>query len=463
MKTKFKKNALLTTALVSSLFSANLLAKVINVHPGLDTLQAAIDGAEAGDVLVLQPGTYSDSGHVELEKELTIRAASRDSKPVIALASNHSFRMGSTDCNRPIGVTIQGIKLLSSTGHTKTTLSDKGCMTEINLFENEFVNTHIRLENSGRNAKHRVVGNTLVNGYIYTSYNNLSYIAANTVTGSINISSAQSAYVVGNRVDCRSTERYHESVMRNGEFYENNKVCSGIRIDSPTRSYVIANDISLQLDTDNDQQNGYKLGIYLKGGAQLATSNVVKVNKIGTLDWINQPSFISGIFADNGGVYDIFNNIIDLDEGLPNTEKSAIFAQTNVVGHIQNNIVVNHPNAAISATPDLVQIASNLCHNNVIDCDEAEGNLSTAPQFENFYQLASGSPAIDTGYDVLARSDLDGTRADMGIHGGPFGYDQYANQRNDVANPFIFPLFDDIDATDAESVAVRVLAISRLK
>jgi len=62
-------------------------AKVINFHPGHNSLQAAIDAADAGDVLILQPGSYSDGSAVEVNKTLTLRGASKAAKPVIALNS----------------------------------------------------------------------------------------------------------------------------------------------------------------------------------------------------------------------------------------------------------------------------------------------------------------------------------------------------------------------------------------
>jgi hypothetical protein len=48
----------------------------ITVHPGLDTIQAAIDDAEAGETLYLKPGLYLISDTVEIDKNLTIKGSS---------------------------------------------------------------------------------------------------------------------------------------------------------------------------------------------------------------------------------------------------------------------------------------------------------------------------------------------------------------------------------------------------
>ena len=67
-------------------FSFNGNAEEITVPPGVDTLKVAVDNANEGDVLLLSPGTYSFAyreGYVFVNKDLTIRALSKSSPPVI--------------------------------------------------------------------------------------------------------------------------------------------------------------------------------------------------------------------------------------------------------------------------------------------------------------------------------------------------------------------------------------------
>ena len=54
---------------------------VLQVQPGIGTLQAAYDGADAGDELVLADGTYTGSDNqgdnvLKIGKSITVRALS---------------------------------------------------------------------------------------------------------------------------------------------------------------------------------------------------------------------------------------------------------------------------------------------------------------------------------------------------------------------------------------------------
>ena len=58
------------------------------------------------------------------------------------------------------------------------------------------------------------------------------------------------------------------------------------------------------------------------------------------------------------------------------------------------------------------------------------------------YTLAAGSPAIDAGPPDFEMADLDRSRNDMGVHGGPWSIDQYDNQRDPLSlAPYVYPLF----------------------
>jgi hypothetical protein len=441
-------------------------AKVINFHPGHNSLQAAIDAADAGDVLILQPGSYSDGSAVEVNKTLTLRGASKAAKPVIALNSGNDIILNGTDCNRPISVTIQGIKLLSLDGQVGTNIFAKNCILAFNVLENEFVNSNI----AGFAKTVKVIGNNGLNTIVNTLGSELNYIAGNKITGKIVGESSNQSYIVGNTVDCRNASTVGDSNQY--EYYEFSHISSKCRsiYNKATTGFVIANKINLNIDTNLDHVNGLQIGIEVDGGNQIISSNLVEFTKLGNLAWINQPDNMSAVWGNTSGVYDIFNNIVNMDGALPKakSENAAIHYGATSVGHVQNNIIMNATGKAVFShhpTGNVVQVANNICFKNTTDCGTENGNLTVDPKFVDLvnYQLASDSPAINAGYDALARSDLDKTRADIGIHGGPFGFSQYQAQLQNVTNPFVYPVFDNISATDAESIAVRALAVSRLK
>ena len=456
-------------SLLALFVASSVHAKVINVHPGHNSLQAAIDAADAGDILILQPGSYSDTDHVHVDKTLTIRGASQDSKPVVALSNSHSIYVQGADCNRPISVTVQGIKLVSSNGAAGTSIYSHGCISQINVFENELINTNISNRNNSSVNTAYVIGNSLTNGQIYAAGTELSYVAGNKVVGNIANYGKQS-YVVGNSINCRSYNEGHVTISSGYTYDKKGQTCRAVYNHPTITGYVVANQIDLHVDTQTAQTDGWKRGIELYGANQMVASNVIRFNKLNNLSWVGQAKSYVGIWADQAGVYDVFNNIVDMDTGIPaGTEgKAAIHFGATAVGHAQNNIVQNSPNDAIKSwhpTGNVVQIANNICFNNATNCGTDNGNVTSNPLFVDHvnYVLASGSPGINAGYNSLSRADLDKSRADIGIHGGPFGYSQYQAQLQNVTKPFVYPVFNNVNATDANTVAVRALAVSRLK
>ena len=95
-----RKLFLLLPALALSLI-AN--AATTNVDPGTGTLSAAIGAASDGDILVLADGTYTETAHVAISKQLTIRAA-ENATPVV---HQNTYRMTVNDEITIIGVTFE--------------------------------------------------------------------------------------------------------------------------------------------------------------------------------------------------------------------------------------------------------------------------------------------------------------------------------------------------------------------
>lgn len=90
-----------------TLFAAALVAVAVNaattsVSAGVNTLRAAVQDANAGDVLELATGTYYEEGNFDMKKDLTIKAA-EGAKPVIA--NRYYFRV-----EGGAAITFQGLK-----------------------------------------------------------------------------------------------------------------------------------------------------------------------------------------------------------------------------------------------------------------------------------------------------------------------------------------------------------------
>src|SRR5262245_1281800 len=72
---------------------ANILDRVITVEPGEDTLHEAVEEAEPGDTLVLEPGLYVLTHTVLIEKDLTIQGATgkREDVHIVGVREDFDF------------------------------------------------------------------------------------------------------------------------------------------------------------------------------------------------------------------------------------------------------------------------------------------------------------------------------------------------------------------------------------
>ena len=230
------RNSLL--AIITSLASYTTQAAVIAVEPGIDTLQSAIDAAEEGDILILSSGLFTQSGHLLIDKSLTLRSADAQNKSIIAMVSGNDVAIGSVrDCEAEgqFSVTFQGLEFLGENKETEASsifLSQNNlssCIGQFNLLESELSYVSVAsgfhgftlstgntfrgfLTSSNGSPEHKnannvnIVGNTINYGGLFIAVKEQAYIAGNKIIGNIQVVSrdfkAQSGYVIGNEVSC---------------------------------------------------------------------------------------------------------------------------------------------------------------------------------------------------------------------------------------------------------------------
>lgn len=117
-----KKSFLFATALFAS---ASMMAATIQVEPGENTIKDALATAQAGDVLELSTGNYTEWSSYIQDKAITIKAA-EGAKPVVAL---YAWRI-TTDFELD-GLTINNVSkdnyLLRTGGDVAGTITIKNC------------------------------------------------------------------------------------------------------------------------------------------------------------------------------------------------------------------------------------------------------------------------------------------------------------------------------------------------
>ena len=439
----------------------NVQAANIPVSPGLDNLQNAINGAADGDVLLLDDGTYDNSTTVTVNKSITVRAASKAATPVILDA----VLVGGAS---EVDVVLKGLEFRAKVdteqgGGTKT-----GTLV---IVECRFVDAEVRELSGGRPNKLFVIGNEFVSSVdllnMIIEADELSYFAGNTITMAAGrrleidtpVTGQGQLYMVGND--------FTGTLYRNNEFIRT--VMEGAQI--------IGNRFDVRLDitfgTTTAQipaileivgagKNRVMNNLFvLSDGSQIADAgtNVPSVNALNVIGSAAGTEIRNNVFDFGGFTFDASidvneEGVIDLDQP----------------GMIEGNIFFNttRANASIfgSGEPGST-FAFNLCHMTTDPCGTADGNQDADPLFVDTmdYQLGGGSPGVNAGPDAAFFVDLDGTRADVGLYGGPFPIDQYDAQRNDTSTaPFIYPVFNASRSVNVlGDLPINVIGVARIR
>lgn len=386
----------------------------ISVPPGDGTLAAAMASASDGDTLVLGEGVFS--GDVTVDRSLTIRPVNRATDALVTGIMNIA--------GNGISVTIQHLKL------TQTMNVDEAA--SVRLLENDWLSGSINVSNymsSEGDGTLVIVGNRLPAGTITVVRSDNAYIAGNTLLG---IQSETSGWIVGNEIG------------------------------SPDKSEPVftTGDVAVRIIANRVQCGPSWSGSCILAGSSF---NLVSANAV---EIYGGSGTKIGILANGNGHSVLVNNVIRgsgfLVTGSPIDVRSPS-------SRISGNIVLEYETTAsplIRVTSSITEVTHNLCFNNSGDCPIGDGNLNIDPQFVDLidYQLEPTSPAIDAGPPDYGLADLDRTRNDMGVHGGPWSIGQYDVQRdpNSLA-PFVYPLFKADSSIFDGNLEIQAIGVARLR
>ncbi len=393
-------------------------AAEIMVPPGTDTLADAVAGAANGDTLILQDGAYF--GDVLVNKSLTIRPQYRSTQAVVVDTM--------TIDGVGIEVTVQGLEFRED-----MILNEADA---IRILENHWtangINALNYTESQGVGSL-VIVGNHLGLGSINSGVStDNAYIAGNVLLDGRIAHNNGTAWIVGNSV---------------------RKQSSGVAIGSGSNAVstrIIGNRLSCERTT---------ICISLRSGSALIFNNIIEVGDAG-----GSPNRVIqlGLFSSDTGFAEIRNNIIRCkahNHSFIRTFGYASFYEVRAHGNIiTDNCENNHDHDAI------VQFTHNLCSGDAI-CPNTDGNLNADPQFIDLtdYRLAPTSPAIDAGPPDFGLADLDRTRNDIGVYGGPWSIDQYDVQRDPQSlAPYVYPLFMGGIVSGGE-LELRAIGVARFR
>ncbi len=395
------------------------MAEDVLVPPGIGTLAEAVANASDGDVLLLQDGAFGLTEDLVIDKALTLRALRRIDQPLL---SGGTIIVQAPDKQ----VTLQGLDFGTSLR------LEAGAA--VRILENDFLSGDIDGANyrtDQGDGELAIIGNHLFNGSIYNIHALDAYIAGNTLDNGT-IQGGAPAWVVGNSVR-----------VNYGTFAVNFQTANG-------QIRVIGNRIEFGAGTSS----GY--GIHARSPLVFVAGNIVRFPA--------QNGYVMvGIDVSRSAYSRVINNVIDGGGALTSSGSRGIVGPRYVAGNIVTGFNVGTP-LSLDA---LVSSVANLCFGN--DNDSACGARAVLadPDFvdREDYRLNAGSPAIDAGPDLPQFSDLDRSRNDIGVHGGPWAIDQYDAQRDpaNVGRPLVFPLFTLGEVIADGSVRARALGVARLR
>lgn len=446
----FRKLILTFSSLVLMGATATQAATTV-VAPGTGTLKTAVDAAADGDVLLLQTGNYNLSTSITVDVGITIRPEDNTQQPRVIL-NNRNILLNHTTGT----TTLQKLEFIGS-GQVYTSNAKV-----LNILENTFTDAFMVFNSVSSSCY--IIGNSAqrsgpaASGYdIHLDAD--CYTAGNTFTGTRTFN-ANSGYFIGNKVSI------------------SNNSTTGITLFA---AYAIGNEFIRDLDTNPPTSTNinYIVAIFrapqqtgLTGNWPLIANNVFRV--IGAPGSAPGSPIKSITAVDLNVSGQLHNNVIDYApfQWATQGERGMIWVNSNST--VQGNIVINGSNntmPAIAFVNDTERTQSDVsyndCYNNASDCGNTDGNINVDPDFVDSidYVLSPGSsPALNTGPANAHLNDLDGSRNDMGVHGGSSPITQYKAQLNPaVTAPYVYPVFKDVQTLSGAQVEVTAIGVARFK
>lgn len=461
----FRFNAArLVLALACTWAPAFAAAAVIQVLPGTNALQNAATNATSGDVLELVDGTYA--GAVDIAgKHLTIRARAGTTPLVpddVQLSTAHrlvlqglSFSQGVQVSTGNAGATL--VVLQSTFKDAVIQCNGQKCIAVGNRFDPQsYVSVSSQINSiGGTNTAESVFAGNEMQSRAYPLHNGGSSLAYWNFNGG-------STHIIGNRFRLDAIGTAHQNAGN-----------SHFRIERGVVN-LLGNRFEMFLDTPHSANDVYTPGMVRVGNATVVIRNnaftLESVSGIsqGTIGY--RVSVLRAIHVvDTGGEVSIQNNVFDyrnVDFGASlNPAQGAVFVERHVQA-IEGNTFLGIGNGAVEvAAGAFATISNNLCHQVGSACPGTSA-ITANPLFVNAaagdYHLQAGSPAIDAGPVSPYLVDIDGSRNDIGVHGGSFDLDQFDVQRGPGLLPFVYPLFEANKAIDGNGrLQIRLIGVAR--
>ncbi|MGV8075688.1 MAG: NosD domain-containing protein, partial [Methanosarcina sp.] len=370
---------LLLAFLILTLSSGIGAAKTISVDDNgpadYATIQAAINNAASGDVVVVQPGTYTENVYINKTtlNDFTLMSASGNPADTIITASNTGANVITVDYRNKI--TIKGFTI-SGAGTDRAgvnLLGSRNCTVENNAFVNDALGVFLRTS----------VSNIVRN-------NTITRTSEIGIGRGINVEQSSYSTISGNSI---SNHRY-------GIYVTNSASCSisGNTVSDSTTHGMVVDRANNALVESNNVQSSRDFGIYLtQTNNNIVRNNVVSKSNNGINLVDSSGNTISNNAADYAN-HSIFLNGSHNNNLLSNTVSNSHFGiamrysnNNNITGNnaLNNNIAAGDTGFYFTWTSNGNKISgnkansnyngfvvTNTAHNNVLENNEANLNAN---------------------------------------------------------------------------------------
>lgn len=370
---------------------------VINVPADYPTIQAAIDAASSGDTILVSAGTYNES--VNFNKSgVTLRGESKSA-------------------------VIQGVSDLPAITCSNLSGGNKAKITNFTIY-------------GGPGAYYAIeCGSTVSSLQIEDNFLSIKGISLN---------AGSSVVIKNNEINnCRPIiASLHNNIQIIGNTFKNTIGPNppGISLDSVT-GLIKDNYFSQRWDgalyisnsSNVDVVNNIFTSCYAwnsNAGVNVTNSTVTIRNNLFRDGHIYSTGSSCGVYSSDSSV-SIYNNLF-----FGNNGHRGVCAYINNSNFIaKNNIFTNN-----SSDSEIIYIGGSgtqdFSYNNIWNNTASQdttgvifgpGNIALDPLFvdTNNFGLGSSSPCRDSGDPAVEFNDLNSTRNDMGIQGGPYGFMPY--------------------------------------
>jgi hypothetical protein len=452
---RFSRAATLCFALAAVLAASVANAAIITVNPGNGTLQAAIDSASSGDVLELVDGVYSNSNtsyEVVSGKHLTLRARV-GTVPQIAA----SIRLQSAH-----RLLLQGLSFESSYnvtdfngGNSTLILLQNTFRKDIRCYGVKCIVIGNRFDAATTEGVESIIGGSSTTDVIFAGNEMLQRTYPYSGQSRFFVFNAATVHILGNHFN-----------MDSGGWYSTYPVLVGRGF-----ATILGNRFTTSVDTGGINSNIRSPSILrIENAAALIRNNVFTLESADSVSGYPISSLRAIDLTAVGGDVRIHNNVIDFRNvnlgAQVNTAEGAIAIRRHVES-ASGNVFRGLQHAAVNVDAGIqATIADNLCYQIAGTCP-GTGAITANPLFVNAtandYHLQAGSPAIDAGPQSPLLLDIDGTRNDIGVYGGPFDLDQFDVQRGiGSTQPYVYPLFDANRSIDGNgNLQIRLIGVAR--